>query len=283
MLSRPCAAMTGLLLAASAAALADDAVTAKDYPGIGRIENYVAEAYEVKKFEALEFHYRDQVARVEGRRVFASYQCFADATHECQSDLGVQREFETVLKDLGGEILVEDAANSDPNGHLIGRFGKDGQTVYLDLRPFNDGHGYDLTILEEQDFTSSMRGGGSTGTDLRESLKETGKAVLHINFDFDKAVLRSDSTPVIQQIVALLQADPAMKLEIDGHTDAIGSQVHNKSLSQQRADAVLAALTAAGVSGARLSSAGFGSSVPIADNATSAGRAQNRRVELIKK
>jgi outer membrane protein OmpA-like peptidoglycan-associated protein len=81
----------------------------------------------------------------------------------------------------------------------------------------------------------------------------------------------------------MLAAQGQLRLAIEGHTDNAGSAAANKPLSQQRAQAVVTALTARGIAGARLTAAGFGSEKPIADNATEAGRAKNRRVELVKR
>jgi len=81
----------------------------------------------------------------------------------------------------------------------------------------------------------------------------------------------------------LLAAETAWKLTIEGHTDSSGAAAHNQALSEQRAASVKAYLVSQGVDAARLSTAGFGSSHPVADNASELGRAQNRRVELVKR
>ena len=73
-----------------------------------------------------------------------------------------------------------------------------------------------------------------------------------------------------------------VKVEVAGHTDAQGSDAFNLKLSQRRAEAVRAYLVSKGVDGTRLAAKGYGESVPVGDNATAAGRAQNRRVELRK-
>ncbi len=70
---------------------------------------------------------------------------------------------------------------------------------------------------------------------------------------------------------------------MQGHTDNTSTPAHNQQLSEARARAVVRALTAQGVAADRLQAAGFGQSQPLADNATDAGRAQNRRVELVKR
>jgi OmpA-OmpF porin, OOP family len=85
------------------------------------------------------------------------------------------------------------------------------------------------------------------------------------------------------QVLAMLQADRALQLTIEGHTDSIGRQAYNQTLSADRAEAVKAWLAAHGVEAARLTSVGFGDTRPLADNAAEQGRSQNRRVELVRR
>ena len=106
---------------------------------------------------------------------------------------------------------------------------------------------------------------------------------LYVNFDTDKASIRPESMPTVTEVATLLQQNPTLRLAVQGNTDNAGTPAHNQQLSEARAAAVVAALVRAGIGAARLQTAGFGQSQPLADNATEAGRAQNRRVELVKK
>ena len=106
---------------------------------------------------------------------------------------------------------------------------------------------------------------------------------LHLNFDTDKATLRPDAQPTLAEVRKLLQQNPSLRLSVQGHTDYVGASTHNQQLSASRAQAVVASLTQAGIAADRLLAAGFGQTQPLADNATEAGRAQNRRVELVKR
>ncbi len=121
-----------------------------------------------------------------------------------------------------------------------------------------------------------------TADAMRKELDARGRVALYINFDTDKASLRADGKPAVDEITKLLKADPALKLAIEGHTDNSGDGAHNLALSKARADTVLQALVQDGIDARRLRTAGRGAGQPLADNRDDAGRAKNRRVELIK-
>ena len=104
-----------------------------------------------------------------------------------------------------------------------------------------------------------------------------------IYFDFDRATLNPQSTPALTVIADLLRRQPQWRLSIEGHTDNIGSDSYNQDLSTRRAAAVKEALVRDfAVVPERLSSAGFGERRPVEPNETIAGRARNRRVELVR-
>jgi outer membrane protein OmpA-like peptidoglycan-associated protein len=121
--------------------------------------------------------------------------------------------------------------------------------------------------------------------DFSQVLASTGKYVTHgIYFDTDSDRLKPESAAVIKQAANALEKNPNLKLEIDGDTDSTGNPQHNKELSQKRAEAVRSVLIAQfGVDASRLTAAGFGADKPIASNDTPEGRAQNRRVEFVKR
>lgn len=106
---------------------------------------------------------------------------------------------------------------------------------------------------------------------------------LYLNFDTDKATLRPDAQPVLAEVLKLLLQSPDLRLAVQGHTDDQGTLAHNQQLSDARARTVVATLTQAGIAPDRLTAAGFGQTMPVADNTTETGRAQNRRVELVKR
>lgn len=132
---------------------------------------------------------------------------------------------------------------------------------------------------------AAMEGGKVlvNGDAMKKALGEDGKIALYgIYFDTGRAVLKPESAPQLAEMARLLQASPALKVHIVGHTDNQGAVAGNLTLSQQRAEAVVAALVKThGVDGQRLSARGVASFAPVASNAAEAGRAKNRRVELV--
>jgi outer membrane protein OmpA-like peptidoglycan-associated protein len=101
-----------------------------------------------------------------------------------------------------------------------------------------------------------------------------------VNFDFDKSDIRPDSRPVLDEAADVLRDTPSVKISVEGHTDAQGTDAYNETLSVRRAEAVFRYLVNHGVAPERMEVIGYGESRPVADNETESGRAQNRRVEL---
>jgi len=120
-------------------------------------------------------------------------------------------------------------------------------------------------------------------TYFNEQTVALGKTLIlkNINFDFAKHTLQPVSYAELKKVVAVLQKNPAYKIEIAGHTDNIGNKSSNISLSENRAKAVRDYLVSQKIAADRISFVGFGSSQPIANNETEAGRAKNRRVEFV--
>jgi outer membrane protein OmpA-like peptidoglycan-associated protein len=144
-------------------------------------------------------------------------------------------------------------------------------------------------------YTVSVVGTGNDGKTAQASITITGTAALKkevikkhqririygIHFDVDSAHIQPRSEPVIAQIAALMKANPSWRFEISGHTDSDGGAAYNLGLSQRRAQAVVDDLVKRyGIARSRMVPKGYGLSRPVATNATSAGKALNRRVEL---
>jgi hypothetical protein len=104
--------------------------------------------------------------------------------------------------------------------------------------------------------------------------------ITDVLFDFGKSVVKRAAYPTLDEVAAILKANPYVRIELQGHTDNVGSPGYNKRLSERRAMSVLRALVKRGIEKGRLIAVGFGLTRPIASNATEEGRAYNRRVEL---
>ena len=99
-------------------------------------------------------------------------------------------------------------------------------------------------------------------------------------FDFNKADIKPKYYKNLQEVIKVLKANPGLKVEIQGHTDNIGSAAYNMKLSLRRAQAVANYLVKHGISASRLKVKGYGFTRPVASNDTPEGRALNRRVQL---
>ena len=171
-----------------------------------------------------------------------------------------------------------------------GTFQKDNTTVRLivvdwpqDERTFKARAGAyaALDILESQPMQQSMV--VLSASEIGKALTASGKVAIYgILFDTGKADIKPDSKPSLEQIAAFLKIEPNARLHVVGHTDTVGQFDANLALSRRRADAVAAALVRDyGIAASRLQANGVASLAPLASNASEAGRAQNRRVELV--
>jgi len=108
------------------------------------------------------------------------------------------------------------------------------------------------------------------------------KITQQIHFEFNKDKIRPESFPVLDAVVEVLDKNPDIKLEVQGHTDNKGAAGYNKDLSNRRAHSVMKYLVAHGVTIGRLTAVGYGMERPIVDNGTEANRALNRRVQFVR-
>lgn len=120
------------------------------------------------------------------------------------------------------------------------------------------------------------------GEDLYERVMTAGKLVMDdIHFETASAILKPESTKIIDKVVKLMKEHTDLSFSIEGHTDGDGTDESNLTLSEKRAEAVRTYITENGVAASRLTVKGFGESKPIASNDTDEGKAKNRRVEFV--
>jgi outer membrane protein OmpA-like peptidoglycan-associated protein len=147
----------------------------------------------------------------------------------------------------------------------------------------------------QQAAEQSAQQAGQQAEQVRERLKaqlnqvlqttETARGLIvnmsDVLFDFNKFTLKTEAREKLAKVSGILLAYPDLKLQVEGYTDNIGTDEYNQKLSEQRADGVRDYLVAQSVADANVTATGYGKSDPVADNSTNAGRAQNRRVELV--
>ena len=125
--------------------------------------------------------------------------------------------------------------------------------------------------------TVANNGCPEVSDDAMKKLNEYGKTIL---FNSGKASFQKQTIPVLEAMTAILKEYPTANFSLEGHTDSDGSEALNQKLSEERAAAVKNFLVENGIAADRLSSKGFGESMPVDSNKTSKGKANNRRVEV---
>lgn len=269
-----------------------------DFPYLGLPEGYARQDVVESAFDRVPFWTGDHVEWVEGRVHSASLHSGSDRPY---SQLELNRNVRDMVESLGGKRIfsgVIPAAMASDIGN-----GKAAVTYVGGLGDiYNEPAETYVIHRADRDIWVHLGGGGNAGgmliaetrpvqitakvlpaDALKQALDTHGKVAIQVNFATDAAQILPDSEPQIQPVIALLKADPALRLAVEGHTDNRGGEAHNQALSNARAEAVRSRLLEAGTDANRLTAAGFGQGRPVADNGTEAGRSANRRVELIKR
>lgn len=270
-------AVTVCLCAAPAFAQDTDADGSRDHPMFSRMPGYYIQEYDAQDFSSVELD-TDPPRKVEGRYWKISYWLKEGARKV--GPVQIARNYTDLMLKRGGKKLFDDVDSG--GGTTIAQMPIDGKNIYLQLYVSNAGEVYDLTVVEEAAMEQKVE---FTAMELAKALADTGSVALHnVLFDTGKATLKSESAAALAPVGELLKNDASLTLEIQGHTDNVGQAAANLKLSQDRAAAVKTYLVQTfGIPAARLTTSGFGDTRPVAPNTAETGRAQNRRVELVKK
>lgn len=250
----------------------------KDHPMLSRFPGYYIEDYDAQDFGAYEFYLGERTQKVEGRYWKIAY-WLKDGSKK-GGPIEIARNYVNLLLQRGGVKLFDDMDAG--GGHTVARMPAGGKNIWVEIEVNNNGEVYDLTVVEEAGMAQQVE---FTSMELAKILNDKGTVALHgILFDTAKAAIKDESRGELQAVGDLLKQQPALRLEIQGHTDNVGTAAANKILSEARAGAVKQYLIANfAIAGDRLTTAGFGDTRPLGDNKTEQGRALNRRVELVKK
>jgi OmpA-OmpF porin, OOP family len=214
--------------------------------------------------------------RLDGKIESTSYRRISDASTNYLLYQNVKR----VVQQAGGRHVAElwgGDESKDFFRHLL-VIEKGSSKRYVLFDAYGSGRKHPvITVVTVTDAPNIL-----SAIDLQQQLDSQGFAALQVNFDNNMAVIRQDAEPTLNEVVKLMEALPKLRLSVEGHTDNVGSPQANKDLSQRRAKAISDFLTRKGIQTARLQAVGHGQEIPIADNRKEEGRAQNRRVELVK-
>lgn len=271
--------LTLLVLLAFASPVVAQDEEFKDHPAFPRYPAFVATHGEDLEFGSYEFWRKDQdPVTAEGKYTRRDYALPEEVKNP--GAVAVGRNYRNAVLTKGGKVLYDELDNS--GGMLSATLSIGGAKVWVQVEIANGGTAYSLHIIEEQAMAQRIE---LDASQLAKALQETGRVAVHgILFETGKAVITPESAAALAAIVEVLKADAALRLEIEGHTDHVGAAAANVKLSQDRAAAVKQYLvTTGGIDATRLTTAGFGDTRPVADNATEDGRARNRRVELVRK
>jgi OmpA-OmpF porin, OOP family len=275
-----------------------DVENCKDHPLFNRLPGFYITHCESSQFDLRRFPKGPLVERagetsaaavdVEGPVWKIGYELQDGATKP--SPLQIMRNFQNATRRGGGTIEGEypgwcegmldqslNVGNGCTHYGVSMRFSRSGREVWAYAQARGNGEGYDLVIAEREPMKQDL-----VANDLLDKIEKEGFVALYINFDTGKATIKPDSNAILDDVASALTTAPALRLEVAGHTDNVGTAEANQKLSEDRARAVVAALVARGIAAPRLSAKGYGQSSPVADNRSEDGRAQNRRVELVK-
>ncbi len=177
------------------------------------------------------------------------------------------------LSDIAGcgfGVAAADIASSSDMNSFVERILFDRSNIPVAASPLDsDGDG----VLDKDDDCPDTPKGAIVGTN--------GCWAYHgVFFDFDKDTIKPEYHSLFQNAVQVLNNNPGLTVQIEGHTDSIGSDQYNMGLSDRRARSVKSHLVMKGIDGSRLTTKGFGETDPVAENSTDEGRAQNRRVDF---
>jgi outer membrane protein OmpA-like peptidoglycan-associated protein len=266
------------------------------FPYVSLIEGYQPNRSDDNKdvaFDRYEFFDGTKLIPIEGQLKTVA------AEGRGASAFQVFKTYESLMTGLGGVRVFEGTAKAmkalgmsfSEMRHRHPVFDDDQMGIYMLRTPEREiwleayvaqykDNSYFLTVVEKK--ALEVKATLLPAEEMKKELDAKGHVALYINFDFDKADIKPESQPIIDEVGKLLKTNPNLNLTIEGHTDNTGTPDYNRRLSDARARSVVAALMAQGIATQRLTAVGYGQDKPIADNHTDAGRAKNRRVELVK-
>ncbi|MGM0934631.1 MAG: OmpA family protein [Bacteroidota bacterium] len=309
--------LLALLSASSVFAQKEDVKGSKDHPLISRYSGSIIINYDVKEFDQYTLvlgkldkeRNLTKSQKLEGKVTQISY-----SAPKGRTIFEIYRNYESALRNGGFEILFSVTSKeldwynfvnifesaiyrsndkfydhmADNGRYLAAKLTRPEGDVYVAIAVgisiWVDSPRIQVDVIEEKPMTTGKVKVEINAEAMAEDINEKGSVRIYgIHFDTDKATIREDSESTLTEIAKLLEQKPELNLGVVGHTDATGNEEHNMDLSKRRAEAVVEFLTSEqNISADRLKPRGLGPWAPVASNEDKDGRAQNRRVELVK-
>jgi outer membrane protein OmpA-like peptidoglycan-associated protein len=274
-MTRSLLVVASLMFWSSPALAEDDCEGCKDHPQIARFPGFFLEAAEQNDFNSVEFRVGETSVTKEGK--YWSLKYVQKEGAKTPSAVEVVRNYENAFKKGGGKLMWKEEGWTPAT--VMMPVGKSERWMAISL--FNAQTVIQLDIIEVAAMEQKVE---VSASEMMNALERDGFIALYgILFDTGKDAIKPESEPLLAEIVTLLKDNAALKLSVEGHTDNMGNAKANQVLSQKRAESVKKFLVGKGVDGKRLATKGQGDTKPVADNRAEAGRAKNRRVELVKK
>lgn len=245
----------------------------RDHPLLTRLDGFYLEGCKDEAFSSYEFTTEKGKMAVEGHFVSLSYR--RPNTAPEMSGLEMIRNYTNAVEAIGGEVIYTGKYSATMKVVV------DDREVWIGVAPYGK-RAYRLDIVEHQAMTQQVVADAAA---MLADIDRVGHTVLNgVFFETDMDVVKPESMTALTEIAALLNDHPDLEAFVVGHTDTAGSLDHNMDLAERRAAAVVQALVVEhGIAADRLSPHGVGPLAPVASNETEAGRALNRRVELVKR
>lgn len=249
----------------------EDAEGCKDHALLTRMPGYyISEC--TQNYNQLDFYNsKGEDVKIEGNITYAWYVFNLESGKTEPSYFQIQKNYANAILKIGGRKIYE------YEGLGCYELNKNGKEYKIKVAATNNSD-IILNVVEIEAMKQDV-----TANELLDALNKDGFITLNILFETGKSVIQKESLPIVDQVYQLLQIDKDLKISVEGHTDNVGDAASNKKLSNDRAKSVTDALITKGVDKTRLSYVGWGQEKPVADNRTDAGRAQNRRVEIVRK
>lgn len=254
----------------------DDAEGCKDHPLFNRLPNFKLNECSENYASLAALVGQDKTEEHEGTRTQLKYLFHnPEGNLKPPSWLQIRKNYENAITKVGGKKIYSN------DSYATYKLTNEGKETWVMLQ-LNSGvelgvDEYWVDILQKEAMKQEIEVSA-----MFKEITEKGSIALYINFESGKAIIQPESAGTVNQMAEMLKSNPALKVSIEGHTDNVGIAATNQKLSEERAAALVKALTAQGIDKTRLASKGWGQTKPLADNSTAEGKAKNRRVEIVK-